>query len=324
MPTSDKRASDGFRHAELQIYSAEVVTIGETMVLFWPADGSRLEDATLYERSFGGAESNLCIALARLGHTVRWISRLGDDAFGRYVRAALVAQGVQVDAPASTAAPTAVFFKERSASGRRVLYYRRSSAASQLRPHDLSLAQFIGARVVHLTGITPALSSTCDATVVRAIELARTCGALVSIDPNVRPQLWPDLESCRARLSALVSQADVVLLGHEDAAVLFPGLADEKILQAVRELGPTTAVLKLGERGALAVEGDDWGQVAAYPARVVDTVGAGDGFDAGYISGWLRGYSLEDSLKLAARIGAAAVSASGDWEGYPTSVSLLP
>src|SRR5262249_13059995 len=157
-----------------------------------------------YERSFGGAESNLCIALARLGHRPRWISRLGDDAFGRYIRATLEYEGVQVDAGVDATAPTAVFFKERIATRRRRgAHYRRGSAASRLAPDDLRPHHFLGARVVHVTGITPALSASCAAAVDRALVLARTAGAIVSVDPNVRPQLWPSKQSCRETLRAL-------------------------------------------------------------------------------------------------------------------------
>jgi len=213
----------------------DVVTLGETMVLLWPTGAARLEDAATYERSLGGAESNLAIALARLGLRPRWISRLGDDPFGRYTRATLEREGVVVDAPVDVGAPTAVFFKERIAQGpRRVYYYRRSSAASRMDPGDLTPAQFTGARLLHLTGITPALSAGCAATVDRAIMLARAAGARVCVDPNVRPQLWPEPAAGVAALHALMTRADLVLLGDEDAAYLFPGLSDTAVLDAVR------------------------------------------------------------------------------------------
>src|SRR2546423_8312962 len=134
-----------------QSVAVEVVALGETMVLFWPAHGDSLEVATSYARSCGGAESNFCIALARLGHRSRWISRLGDDAFGRYIRTTLEREGVHVDAPTDATAPTAVFFKERVAAGRRrVLYYRRGSAGSRLAPQGLRPRHLMGAHHPHL------------------------------------------------------------------------------------------------------------------------------------------------------------------------------
>ncbi len=301
----------------------DVVTLGETMVLLWPTGGESLEDAVTYERSLGGAESNLAIALARLGLRSRWISRLGDDPFGRYTRATLEREGVIVDARVDAGAPTAVFFKERVAHGpRRVYYYRRGSAASRMDPTDLTAAQFAGARLLHLTGITPALSAGCAATVDHAIALARAAGARVCVDPNVRPQLWPESGAGIATLHALMARADLVLLGDEDAAYLFPGLSDTAVLGAVCALGPRMVVLKLGARGARAVVDGEEMSVAPYPVTVVDSVGAGDGFDAGFIAGLVRGDPLPRCLALGARVGAAAVAMTGDWEGYPTSHDL--
>ena len=301
----------------------DVVTLGETMVLLWPTGGESLEDAVTYERSLGGAESNLAIALARLGLRSRWISRLGDDPFGRYTRATLEREGVIVDARVDAGAPTAVFFKERVAHGpRRVYYYRRGSAASRMDPTDLTAAQFAGARLLHLTGITPALSAGCAAAVDHAIALARAAGARVCVDPNVRPQLWRELGAGIATLHALMARADLVLLGDEDAAYLFPGLSDTAVLGAVRALGPRMVVLKLGARGARAMVDGEEMSVAPYPVTVVDSVGAGDGFDAGFIAGLVRGDPLSRCLALGARVGAAAVAMTGDWEGYPTSHDL--
>lgn len=308
-------------HASPEGDAAQVVTLGEAMVLFWPADAATLEAATRFERSFGGAEANFAIALTRLGHRTRWISRLGDDAFGRYIRRELLREGVCVDAQADSAAATAVFFKERVSSGpRKVYYYRQESAASRLRAQDITPRQFAGVRALHITGITPALSPECAGAVERAIDLARSVGALVAYDPNVRLQLWRNRATCVATLRRLVSMADLVLLGHEDGAVLYGDLGPREIMDAVRSDGCSAVVVKLGERGAIATDGVETVQAAAWPiAKVVDTVGAGDGFDAGYLAGWLRGFPVRQCLDLAARVGAGAVAAAGDWEGYPTA-----
>lgn len=317
------RNAEGGAESRRRHGRVDVVTLGEAMVLFWPVGGRGLDSASRFGRSIGGAESNVSIALARLGHTPRWISRLGDDPFGRYVRAILEREGVQVDATMDPTAPTAVFFKEQVASGpRRVLYYRRDSAASHLAPVDLGPAQFAGARALHITGITPALSASCAAAIARAIELARSAELLVSVDPNVRLPLWPSERVCQDTLRSLMAHADLVLLGHEDAATLFPGLGEADILDAVRALGPRMAVLKLGERGACAAMGDDRARIEPYPVTAVDSVGAGDGFAAGFLAGVLRGFTLPHSLSLAAHVGAAAVTTAGDWEGYPTAENV--
>jgi 2-dehydro-3-deoxygluconokinase len=290
------------------------------MGLVFPTEPVGLADSQGLRLDMAGAESNLCIGLSRLGHSARFISRVGQDPFGQLIRRILEREGVDtcalVDDPA---APTGVFFREHLPDGqRRVYYYRSGSAASRLSPDDLSPGLFAGARVVHLTGITPALSPGCAAACRRAIALAREAGALVSFDPNFRPRLWGAAEA-REALQPLAAQADIVLLGHEDAQALVSSVAEEgELLERVSALGPEIVVLKRAERGACALAGGRRFDVAAFPAeKVVDPVGAGDGFDAGFLAGWLRGWSLEDSLELGARVGAAAVSVMGDYEGYP-------
>lgn len=296
----------------------DLLTLGETMVLLWPDGGGTLDDALRYGRSCAGAESNLCIALSRLGHRTRWVSRLGDDPFGRFIQRTLATEGVDVLAPTVPDANTGVFFKERALHGpRRVYYYRRNSAASRMDAGDIAPELIAASRVIHLTGITPALSPTCRQAVLRAIELARAARVTISFDPNVRLQLWSDEDTCREGLLPILREVDIVLLGHEDAAVLFPGIHEDDVLDRVLALGPTTAVLKMGDRGASGIWNGEHLRVDAYPVQVVDTIGAGDGFDAGFLSGTLRGLSLHQCLELGAQVGAAAVGAEGDWEGYP-------
>jgi 2-dehydro-3-deoxygluconokinase len=176
---------------------------------------------------------------------------------------------------------------------------------------------------VHLTGITPALSPSCAAACQRAVELARQAGALISFDPNYRPRLWA-LAAARTALLPFISQADILLMGHEDARALFGFENDSQVLQQGLDLGTSVVVLKRGERGACAqtgIRGQSRSQIIEVPAypveKVVDPVGAGDGFNAGFLAGWLRGWDLRACLQLGARVGAAAVSVLGDYQGYP-------
>ena len=196
----------------------EVVTLGECMAVLYPREPVTLDDADVLALDIGGAEANLSIGLSRLGHRARFISRVGDDPFGQRMRATLEREGVDTTYLATDAgAQTGVFFREWLPDGaRRVYYYRAGSAASRLAPDDLRPAAFEGARIVHLTGITPALSASCAATVTRAIELAHAAGALVSFDPNYRPRLW-DMPTARAALRPILEQTDILLMGHEDA-----------------------------------------------------------------------------------------------------------
>lgn len=305
---------------------SDVVTLGECMALAYPDEPAGLEDCTRLRLDLAGAESNLCIALCRLGHSARFISRVGQDPFGARIRRRLEQEGVDVSALlADPHAPTGVFFREHLPDGRRrVYYYRAGSAASRLGAGDLSAEQFSGAKVVHLTGITPALGPGCAAACRKAIELARQAGALVSFDPNFRPRLW-SAEAARAALLPLMRQADLLLMGHEDARAVL-GVDDPlEALQAAAALGPRVVVLKQAEQGALALADGEVTRAPAFPVeRVLDPVGAGDGFNAGFIAGQLRGLALADCLALGARVGAAAVQVEGDYQGYPYAREIWP
>lgn len=297
----------------------EVLTLGEPLVLFQPDTPVPIEQATSLSIDLAGAEANLAIGLSRLGHPVRYISRVGDDPFGKRVRAVLETEGVDTtDLKVDPHAPTGIYFKEWLPDGkRRIYYYRKGSAASNLSPEDLHAKSFAGVRIVHLTGITPALSASCAATVRHVLALAHTAGALVSFDPNYRPQLWSP-EEMRATLLPLLAQVDMLLLSQEDAYALFSLDDEASILQLASSFGPEIVVLKLGERGAQAWLNGKHIEVPAVPVeRVIDPVGAGDGFNAGFLAGWLRGYAFEAALHLGAQVGAAAVAHASDYAGYP-------
>ncbi len=298
----------------------EVVTLGECMGVLYPPEPVTLDDTRTLLLDIGGAEANLSVALARLGHSVRFISRVGADPFGERIKNILAGEGVDVsDVAVDQVAQTGVFFREWLPDGaRRVYYYRAGSAASRMQPNDLKIEQFAGARFVHLTGITPALSESCSATILRAVELAREAGARVSFDPNYRAKLWSP-EAARAALSPVLAQCDVLLMGHEDAQAVLGHFDDEQqLLEHAASLGPSIVVLKRAERGALAlVAGQRYEAPAVAVEHVIDPVGAGDGFDAGFLAGLLRGDDINACLALGARVGAASVAALGDYAGYP-------
>ncbi len=191
--------------------------------------------------------------------------------------------------------------------------YRSGSAASALSPADLRPELFIGARLLHLTGITPALSASCAAAVEQAIELAHAAGALVSFDPNYRPALWKPA-AARDTLLPLMSRADLLLMGHEESQILLEVEDEEEALLRGSALGARVVVLKKAERGSSALAGTTRISVPIEDASAaIDPVGAGDAFDAGFLSGWLRGQSLEQALRLGSHLGAATVRVVGDY-----------
>jgi 2-dehydro-3-deoxygluconokinase len=298
----------------------DVVTFGETMVLFAAVEQGPLRFATTYTRHSAGTETNFAIGLARLGHEVGWFSRVGDDEFGQYIVNTVRGEGVDTSRViVDTEAPTGVLFKEKRELGaRKIVYYRKGSAASRLSPSDLD-ADYIGsARRLHLTGITPALSPTAREAVFAAAKLARERGVTVSFDPNLRLRLWTR-DQARDTMRELLPLCDVVLPGLDEAELLTGESDADRAADAIRALGPTTVVVKLGPEGALGVTPDERVRAPGVKLeRIVDPVGAGDGFAAGFTSGQLRGMSLEESLRIGNVVGAFATTVVGDVEGLPT------
>ncbi|TMF03203.1 MAG: sugar kinase [Chloroflexi bacterium] len=302
----------------------DLVTFGESMVLLLAEQTGPMREATTFRRHIAGAESNVAVGLARLGHTTGWFSRVGDDEFGRAVVFRVRGEGVDASRVISDPnAPTGIVIRERREVGPiDQVYYRRGSAASRLSPEDLD-AEYLGkAKFLHLTGITPALSNSCKETVFAAAEIARTAGVPVVLDPNYRSKLWSGDEFRRV-VRDLAARSDILLPGIDEAEVLTDEADPEIAARQLQRLGPDMVVLKLGAEGALAVTHDELTRVPAHRLeRVIDPVGAGDAFAAGLISGLLRGFGTADALRLANRCGALAMSAPGDMESLPRRAEL--
>jgi 2-dehydro-3-deoxygluconokinase len=308
-----------------------VITLGECLVSFVAETPGSLSGVVRFERHVAGAEANVAVGLARLGHGVAYIGRVGADAFGTAILRALRGEGVEVrHLVDDQAAPTGVLFRERRVLGAAtVLYHRSGSAASRLEPADVDRAvadgAFDGARWLHLTGITPAISATARDAVVRARDVARERGMTISLDLNLRRRLWSDAVAAPV-LRALAERVDVVLGSADELAVLAgaDAAADPAALLAALDEGHAIVVAKLGADGAMALErGGSPIQAAAIPvASAVDPVGAGDAFCAGFIAGRLDGVDVATALRMGNACGALAVSAAGDQAGLPDRAEL--
>lgn len=298
----------------------EVITLGETMVMMNPKESGKLKYIYDYKKQLGGAESNFAIGLSRLGHKVGWISKLGADPHGEYIKSFISGEGVDTsEVKFIDSALTGLFFKERRELGEsKVYYYRHGSAASKLKPEDISEKYIAQAKYLHLTGITPALSESCYQTILTVIKMAKKNGVKISFDPNLRFKLWGKREM-KESLIDIISKVDIVLPGLDEAKVLL-GLEDlESIAENFLKLGPKIVVIKLGADGAFVANNEIKERVEAYQVeRVVDPIGAGDGFAAGFISALIKNYNLIEATKLANAVGAFATTVIGDVEGLPT------
>lgn len=302
----------------------EVVTFGESMVLLLAEQTGPMREATTFRRHIAGAESNVAVGLARLGHLTGWFSRVGDDEFGRAVVFRVRGEGVDTSRVITDPdAPTGIVIRERREVGPiDQVYYRRGSAASRLSPDDLDPTYIRASRFLHLTGITPALSASCKETVFAAAEIARSAGVQVVLDPNYRSKLW-SRDDFRQVVRDLAARSDILLPGIDEAELLTYESDPESAARELQQLGPNMVVLKLGAQGALALtESELIRSPAAGLERVIDPVGAGDAFAAGLLSGLLRAFGTTDALRLANRCGALAMSAPGDMESLPRRAEL--
>ncbi|GIH21397.1 sugar kinase [Rugosimonospora africana] len=301
---------------------ADVVTMGETMAMLSTPRIGLLRHAASLDLSSGGAESNLAIGLARLGHRVSWVGRVGADEFGALICRTLAAEGIDCRSIVDPAAPTGLMIKARRTEAvTRVSYYRSGSAGSRLSPQDVDTALVSRARVLYLTGITPALSGTAREAVRYAIDVARRAGVLVCLSLNYRQALWSE-QAAGAEFAELVTQADLVFASEAEARLVVGGDTVEDLAAELSALGPRQVLITRGARGALAYVDGEVLIAPAYPVSAVDPVGAGDAFAAGYLSATLDGMSIVDCLDRACLAGAFAVTVPGDWEGLPDRADL--
>lgn len=301
---------------------SDVFTFGETMALMKASTAGALAHVATLDLGIGGAESNVAVALRRLGTSVTWAGRVGQDSLGDLILRELTAEGLDIRPVRDGTSPTGLMIREhRTPDVSRVWYYRSGSAGSKLCPEDLPADAIASAQVLHVTGITPALSASAADAVRSGIITAKGAGVRVSFDVNYRSALWP-ADVAGAAYRDIVGHADVVFAGDDEARLLVSATDPAELARKLTDLGPGQAVVKLGGRGAVAhIDGRDY-RVPAVPVRAVDTVGAGDAFVAGYLADLLLDAAPEQRLETAALVGAFACSIPGDWEGNPRRADL--
>ncbi|GAB2756248.1 sugar kinase [Salinifilum aidingensis] len=295
----------------------EALCVGETMSLIAPEQPVALENAARFTLSAGGAESNVAMHLAGLGHRVGWASKVGDDPLGRRLVADISAAGVATDLVATeSAAPTGVYFKNPGPDGTRVHYYRSGSAASTMDEGFLGDGVLDAVEVLHVSGITPALSAACDRMVQHL--LARPRRHLLSFDVNHRPAMWP-AEQAAPRLRELADLADIVFVGLDEAAALWGARTAEEVRAMLPR--PGTVVVKDAANAAWEL-GAEPVSVPAPHVDVVEPVGAGDAFAAGYLAGVLRGFDPQRRLRFGHLLAAHSLLSTTDQTAPPEEPAL--
>ncbi|MCD8511692.1 MAG: sugar kinase [Bacillus sp. (in: Bacteria)] len=298
----------------------DVLTIGDGMIAMDPKTKGPMRFVQEYQRKVGGAELNFAVGAARLGLQSAWLSRLGKDEFGRVIHTFMRGEGVDVSQVEFVdGIPTSVYFKEVMEDGSgRSFYYRNPTPMSDLTPEDISEEYIASFKLVHLTGVFLALNPERHLPIVeRVIEHAKKHGVKVSMDPNIRLRLWSK-EKAKEVLTKLLPHVDVLLTGEEEGEILLGTSDVEEMITQFQGFGISHVVIKKGADGASATTGEGTLEMPPFkPRKVVDTVGAGDGFDAGYIKGYLSGWSVEKTLRFANKVGSMVVSVAGDNEGLP-------
>ncbi len=300
-----------------------LVTLGETIALFRSSEIGSLSSVRRVDIGVGGSESNVAIGLKRLGLNATWIGRVGLDSLGDLVLSQLRGEAVDVVSIQDPDSRTGLMLKEKRIPGTsQVTYYRDGSAGSKLCPGDIEKSAVESADLLHVTGITPALSESAKKAVFAAVEMANRADIPVSFDVNHRASLWNKRNPKETYLE-IAARSELVFAGIEEAQILVGQIENpQELAMAVSKLGPKQVVIKLGSLGCVAYIDGNFHEEKAIQIVPVDTVGAGDAFVAGYLSGLLTSIHPQVRLVSAVTAGAFACLGHGDWESFPSRREL--
>lgn len=297
----------------------EIITIGDGMITFDPQTKGPMRFVHQFERKIGGAELNVLIGSSRLGLKAGWISRLGKDEFGRHITNTVRGEGIDTSEVIMVENyPTSLNFKEVQESGSsRTFYYRQKSPTETLTPENLPKSYIKQSKLLHLTGVFPAISENNRSVIYNAMKVAKRNNVKVSFDPNIRLRLWTK-EEARSTILSYLPFVDILLASKDEMELIFGINTEQELNNALSQYSFDVVVIKDGEMGCTAFHQNRWYHSPGYKVdNVVDTVGAGDGFDAGFLYGYLKEWPLERILEFSNAIGAMVVQVKGDNEGLP-------
>lgn len=300
----------------------ELITFGETMAVMVPSEMGPLRYASGFRMRMAGAESNVAIGLCKLGHSAGWLSSLGQDELGQYVLNSIRAEGVDVSQVIfDKYHRTGLMLKQLSAGETSVFYYRENSAASHFVKENIPYEYLEKAKIIHLTGITPVLSHACGEAVEAIAEFAIEKDILLSFDPNIRKKLWNG-QDYTPLMRKLLFASQIVLLGLDEARIILNTDDITEIVDILRDSGVRYIAIKDGANGAWCADETSDVYIPAQPCKCIDPIGAGDGFNAGFLAGVLEGKSLADCGLMGAIAGAMATETYGDIDGYPSKEQM--
>lgn len=302
----------------------KILTIGESMALLWSSAPGPLRFAKELGLGFGGAEGNVALALARQGHPVAWLSRVGDDEFGRLITNTMRGEGVEVFAKVDGERSTGLMIRETKRTDYfGVTYYRANSAAAGMKPEDLDVLDMSEYSLVHTSGISHAISGSARETVREAVKLAKAAGAKVSFDVNYRSALWSH-DDAWLELAVMLPKIDILFGGLDEMHIILDDntLGHREAAAAIRAKYGCDVVVKLGAAGAYALTAEGEEEAPGFKIELASPIGAGDAFVAGYLSGLIDGLSLRERLVRGNATGAWVASGIGDWESAPTKAGL--
>lgn len=306
-----------------------VACLGEVLIDFIADEKGSLDSVTSFRKCLGGAPANVAVGITRLGVTCGFIGKVGADAFGEFLKASLKKNGVNIDGVVETKeAPTALAFVSRSKTGERhFLFYREPCADILLSEGELQQDWLRGIRYLHVGGVSLTRTPSRQTT-LRAIEIARNNGVVITFDPNLRLDLWPGgLDECRKIMRQVLLRTDIFLPSQEELLLLMDREQLDDALSRAHELGPPTICLKCGADGSRISIQTAKGQYdrfsqKAFDVNVVDTTGAGDGFNAGLIVGLVKGMSLQESVRQGTAVASLVITKIGAITALPTEQEL--
>lgn len=304
----------------------KVLTIGEPMGLFIALEECKLEDVQNFFVSIAGAEYNVSVGLTRLGFSVGYLTKLGNDPFGKKILKEMQKIGIDTSmTKISNEYLTGFMLKAKNTIGDPdIFYYRKNSAASKLSIDDVKDIDLSNWDALHITGVFPGISKECYEATSILMDKANKANIPIFFDPNLRPQLWESEKKMVDHINRLAMKSNYFLPGTNEGLILCGSKNPDDIAEYYIKKGIDTVIVKTGEDGAVAYTSDSMVRVPGYkPKEIIDTVGAGDGFAVGVESGILKGLTLEESVRRGNAIGAIQIMNASDNEGLPSEKELI-